>query len=268
MGCDSPRAHGADSPGVGLRIFRESSAVTYLGLAFWAYLLGSLPFGWLLCWWVAGIDLRTVGSGNIGATNASRVLGKTWGSVVLLLDALKGLLPVWLLPLAFELPPETVLHGRVLAGVSAIVGHSFPVWLGFRGGKGVATSLGVALILAPQATLLAAVIFATVMLSTRIVSAGSLAAAVGFALCQWYLLQPQPWSGEKWSLSGFSLGVPLLIVIRHRSNIVRLWRGEEQPWRAGKAPQAPSATDQATPAMSEKTKPQASDGMETGTRGE
>lgn len=242
--------------------------MTYLGLAISAYLLGSIPFGWWLCWWVAGIDLRTVGSGNIGATNASRVLGKTWGSVVLLLDALKGFLPAWLLPVAFDLPSEAQLHGRVLAGVSAIVGHSFPIWLGFRGGKGVATSLGVALLLAPQATLLAAVVFATVMLTTRIVSAGSLAAAFSFALCQWYLLQPQPWSGERWSLSGFSLGVPLLIVIRHRSNIVRLWRGEEQPWRAGQTTQGSSARNHSLSALAETGGSQASPSSEQKTRGE
>uniref|UniRef100_A0A7C4LJK6 Glycerol-3-phosphate acyltransferase n=1 Tax=Schlesneria paludicola TaxID=360056 RepID=A0A7C4LJK6_9PLAN len=204
--------------------------MTTLGIALAGYLAGSIPFGFLIARWVAGIDLRAVGSGNIGATNASRVLGKKWGSLVLALDASKGLLPAWLLPLLFALPPEARLHGGVVAGVSAIVGHSFPIWLGFRGGKGVATSLGVALVLAPWGTLAAAAVFATVFGATRIVSASSLAAAIGFAIFQWFLLQPDPWSAEKWGITAFSLGIPLLIVVRHHSNIARLLRGEEHAW--------------------------------------
>ena len=196
-----------------------------------AYLLGSIPFGLLVCRWVAGVDLRVVGSGNIGATNATRVVGKTWGAVVLLLDALKGLLPTLLLPRLFPTPTDLVEHYSVLAGACAIVGHSFPIWLGFRGGKGVATSLGVAVVLAPWGTLVAFGLFAIVFAATRIVSAASLTAAIGFAVFQWFRLQPDPWSSERWSLTLFCLAVPLLIVVRHRSNIVRLLRGEEHAIR-------------------------------------
>jgi glycerol-3-phosphate acyltransferase PlsY len=197
-----------------------------------AYLVGSIPFGLLVCRWVAGVDLRAVGSGNIGATNATRVVGKTWGAIVLLLDALKGLLPTLLLPLLCNAPAELAGHYSVLAGLCAILGHSFPIWLGFRGGKGVATSLGVIAILAPWGTLVAAGLFVTVFAATRIVSASSLAAAIGFAVFQWFWLQPGPWSAERWSLTLFSLAVPLLIVVRHRSNIVRLLRGEEAAFRS------------------------------------
>lgn len=192
-----------------------------------SYLAGSIPFGQLLARWIAGVDLRATGSGNIGATNASRVLGKKWGAVVLLLDALKGLLPTLFLPRVFGASADSLVHWSVLAGICAIVGHSFPIWLGFRGGKGVATSLGVAAALAPWGTLVAFGVFLAVFAATRIVSASSLVAVIGFAVFQWIQLQPQPWSAAQWSLTLFSLGVPLLIVVRHHQNIARLLRGEE-----------------------------------------
>jgi glycerol-3-phosphate acyltransferase PlsY len=209
----------------------EGVFVTAWLIAGIAYLVGSIPFGLLVCHWIAGVDLRTVGSGNIGATNATRVVGKVWGAVVLLLDALKGLLPTLLLPRVFDAPAELSGHYSVLAGACAILGHSFPIWLGFRGGKGVATSLGAIVILAPWGTVVAAALFAVVFAATRIVSASSLTAAIGFAGFQWFWLQPEPWSTTRWSLTLFSLAAPLLIVVRHRSNIVRLLRGEEQALR-------------------------------------
>jgi glycerol-3-phosphate acyltransferase PlsY len=199
-----------------------------------AYLAGSIPFGQLLARWVAGVDLRAIGSGNIGATNASRVLGKKWGAVVLLLDALKGLLPTLALPLLASGSETMQPHFAVLAGVSAIVGHSFPVWLGFRGGKGVATSLGVALAIAPLGTLVAAGLFLAMFAITRIVSLSSLVAVLGFAVFQWFRLQPEPWSDPLWSQTAFCLGVPLLIVVRHHANIARLLRGEERALKTAK----------------------------------
>jgi len=213
----------------------------WVAMAGLAYLAGSIPFGLWLTWWIAGVDLRSVGSGNIGATNATRVLGGKWGSVVLLLDALKGLLPTLMLPMLFDGSEPLIHHERVLAGVCAILGHSYPIWLGFRGGKGVATSLGAVLILSPWGTLVAAGLFAAAFALTRIVSAGSLLAAVGFAVFQWFALQPDPWSAANWSLTAFSLGVPLLIIVRHRNNIVRLLRGEERGLQGGQdaAPEKP-----------------------------
>jgi acyl phosphate:glycerol-3-phosphate acyltransferase len=205
-----------------------------------SYLAGSIPFGWLTAKWIAGVDLREVGSGNIGATNATRVLGKTWGSIVLLLDALKGLLPTAVWPWLLGVSPEFAKHAMVLCGLVAILGHLYPIWLRFRGGKGVATAAGVVAVLAPIGTLVALAIFLGIYLTTRIVSLGSLAAAIAFAVYQLIALQPQPFGSETWSIALFSVVVPLLIVVRHRSNILRLWRREEPGLQTDSAAMLPS----------------------------
>lgn len=208
-----------------------------------AYLVGSLPFGYLIGRW-RGVDVRSAGSGNIGATNVGRLLGKKWGGLVLLLDGLKGLLPTLLLP---HLVTDIRTHAAVLAGVAAILGHMFPCWLAFRGGKGVATALGVALVLSWQATLIAAVVFLLLFLAFRIVSIGSIFAAVAFAVTQMVRLRPNPFAADRWSLGVFSLAIPALIILRHRSNIVRLVRGEENRFRSkpksgdSTAPEAPAS---------------------------
>ncbi len=198
-----------------------------------AYAVGSLPFGYLTAKTVAGKDIRQHGSGNIGATNVIRVLGVKWGVLVLLLDCLKGLLPVLLLPplVAWAAESPEYNHLKVACGVAAILGHVFPCWLGLRGGKGVATALGVVCVLAPRATLAAIAVFAVCLLAFRIVSLGSLLAAMAFAACQMVLMQPDPFSAENWSLATFSLAIPLLIVYRHRGNLARLLRGEEPRFR-------------------------------------
>jgi len=201
-----------------------------------AYLCGSLPFGLLIARAVAGIDIREKGSGNIGATNVGRVLGAKWGIAALLLDALKGLLPVLLIPRCFA-ESDTGWFDllSVVAGVSTVVGHMFPVWLKFRGGKGVATSLGVVLVLTPVGSLAAFGGFALCMLASRVVALSSIVAAVVFAIGQMFILQPNPFAVEKLPLSVFSLAVPALIVVQHRSNIGRLMRGEEQRFHFGKS---------------------------------
>ena len=198
-----------------------------------AYLVGSIPFGYLTARVVRGIDIRQHGSGNIGATNVGRVLGSRWGIVVLMLDLLKGLLPVWLLPAWSIQPTAEQMHWNVAVGVATIVGHMLPCWLGFRGGKGVATALGVVLFLAPWASLISAGSFAITFAMWRIVSLSSIIAVLAFAAAELTLLWPNPFSGSKWSLTAFSLAVPLLIIIRHRSNIGRLLRGEEPRFRSG-----------------------------------
>lgn len=199
-----------------------------------AYFAGSIPFGLVTARMVAGIDIRKEGSGNIGATNVGRVLGARWGITVLILDALKGLLPVWLVPRLLtpaDAAPDTLLP--VLAGVATVVGHMFPCWLGFRGGKGVATSLGVVLMLGPLASLAALAGFALGMLSTRIVSLSSMLAAGLFAVAQLALLRPVPFHGPSCPLAVFSLAVPALIIIQHRANVRRLLNGTEKKFSFG-----------------------------------
>lgn len=193
-----------------------------------AYLIGSIPFSLLIGRWVGGIDLREHGSRNVGATNVARTLGLKWGLLALLLDALKGLLPVLLLgPLLLDESHPWLGHLRVGCGVAAICGHMFPPWLGFRGGKGVATALGVVCVLGPWATLAAFVAFALTFAVTRYVSLSSILASLTFLVAQFALLGREAFSIRHWSLAAFSLAVPALIIVRHRANLVRLWRGEE-----------------------------------------
>ena len=197
-----------------------------------AYLVGSIPFGFLTAKAVRGIDIRQHGSGNIGATNVGRVLGGRWGIFVLLLDLMKGLAPVlitrWLLR-----GSANATHWEVAAGMAAIAGHMFPCWLWFRGGKGVATAMGVVLCLAPVGSLIAAGTFAVTFAVFWIVSLSSILAALSFAVTELALLYPVPFSADHWSLGAFSVLIPGLIIWRHRSNIGRLLRGEEPRFQRG-----------------------------------
>jgi glycerol-3-phosphate acyltransferase PlsY len=184
-----------------------------------AYLLGSIPFGVVIAR-ARGIDLRTVGSGNIGATNAARALGKKLGAVVLLLDALKGFVPVLLARLLLARAP----YGEWLLAATALLaflGHLFPVFLGFRGGKGVATALGVFLAISPLAALGALVVYAGVYAATRTSSLGSLTAAVAFVPLVYFL------AGRSRVLLALAVLLVLMIIASHRENIRRLLRHEE-----------------------------------------
>lgn len=205
-----------------------SPVVAMLLSALAAYLLGSLPFSLWVAKLGGGIDLRKHGSGNVGATNVARTLGARWGLLALALDIGKGILSVlavhWMIPV----PDEMAVHQRVLLGVMAVVGHMFSPWLKFRGGKGVATALGAVIILAPWPTLFAFLAFFVVFVFTRIVSLCSIVAAITFAAAQLSRQGTELWSQEKWSLGVFSVVVPLLIILRHRANIVRLLKGEEK----------------------------------------
>jgi acyl phosphate:glycerol-3-phosphate acyltransferase len=201
-------------------------------LLFGAYVIGSIPFGFLVGRLFGRIDIREHGSRNIGATNVGRVMGTKWGLLVLVLDLVKGVVPVAVVaPLLLRADAPDVLHWRVAAGVATILGHMFPCWLGFRGGKGVATSLGVVACLAPGATGVAFATFALKFAVSRIVSLASILASLAFALFDLASRFETLASANEWSLTAFSVLVPLLIVVRHRTNIVRLWRGEEPRFR-------------------------------------
>ncbi|MBT8354830.1 MAG: glycerol-3-phosphate 1-O-acyltransferase PlsY [Desulfofustis sp.] len=187
-----------------------------------SYLIGAIPFG-LMIGRLVGIDVRSSGSGNIGATNVTRLAGKKLGVFTLLLDCLKGFLPIYLA--ARILPQES---GReiviLLCGILAVVGHMFPVYLGFKGGKGVATGLGVFLFLSPLAIAFSVVVFAATVAFTGFVSAGSLLASGLFPLWLWVLGEP---TGS--IIAG--LVIAALIWFKHHENIVRLLRGEEKTWK-------------------------------------
>jgi glycerol-3-phosphate acyltransferase PlsY len=179
-----------------------------------AYLLGSIPTGLLLAR-AKGVDIRAVGSGNIGATNVSRTLGKRLGALVLVLDAVKGLAPV-LAARFLRLGDEAM----AAVGLAAILGHVFPVWIRFRGGKGVATALGVFAALSPLPAAAGVLIYLAAVLVTRISSVGSLLGATGLLGAMVIVKEPPP---------TLLLGAAVwaLILIRHRGNIRRLLRREE-----------------------------------------
>jgi glycerol-3-phosphate acyltransferase PlsY len=183
-------------------------------LIFLAYVMGSVPSGYLLGK-ISGIDVRSVGSGNIGATNVARALGKGRGALTLFADAAKGYLPVWV-ALRLEFSATTI----ALVAIAAFLGHLYPLFLNFQGGKGVATALGALLALAPTATLILIVVFAVAVLVSRIVSLGAIAAAIAAPVALWFFSQ---------SLVFVAMGVFLgaVIILRHRGNIRRLLAGTE-----------------------------------------
>jgi acyl phosphate:glycerol-3-phosphate acyltransferase len=204
-----------------------SAALCLAALAAAGYLLGSVPFGYLVGRW-RGVDVLAHGSKNIGATNVGRVLGPRWGVLVFLLDAAKGALPA-LAALAVAsavgaAPPKALGVG---AGVAAFLGHLFPLYLGFKGGKGVATGAGVVAVLLPWETLAALLLWLVVTVTTRYVSLASLLAAL--LLCGLRLAGTPagPWSESEWVLTAFCLVAGGLVVYRHRANLRRLLTGTE-----------------------------------------
>ena len=195
-----------------------------------AYLLGSIPFGYLLVRFLRKEDVRAVGSGNIGATNVARAGGTTLGLLTLLCDTLKGYLSVLI---AAQLAPRTA-HGPSALAVAAVAGHIFPIWLRLRGGKGIATALGVFLALVPMVALSAVAVFALVVALTRYVSLGSIIAAVSIPLFA-ILLEPQR---SPALLAGLSV-IALLTIVKHHANIGRLFRGTENRFGSKKSADTP-----------------------------
>lgn len=207
---------------------------TLIVVAVCSYLLGSIPFGYILVRVFQGIDVRSIGSGNIGATNVARTGGKGLAIATLVLDAFKGWLPVFLvltLPWIQTSGPAQLHTLATFAALIAVLGHMFPVWLGFKGGKGVATGLGVFLALAPSAVLIAVVLFAVIVAFTRYVSLGSILAAAAFPIALWLL------KGDSFPAPALAMcaAVALLVIIRHHQNIGRLLAGTESRFGARKA---------------------------------
>jgi glycerol-3-phosphate acyltransferase PlsY len=186
-----------------------------------AYLLGSIPFGLVLGKLFGRADVRKAGSGNIGATNVTRVAGPLAGILTLLLDAAKGALAI---VLAARLSDQSSTW-MMIAGLCALVGHCFPIWLGFRGGKGVATAAGVFLVLCPPAFLGATILFLLVIAYWRFVSLGSIVAAAAMPLLIYFLWAPH--HAPPYAVTFGSLAAALLIVYKHDANIQRLVQGDE-----------------------------------------
>jgi len=210
-----------------------------------AYLLGSIPFGYLIVRLTEGGDIRATGSGGTGATNVSRRAGKAAGVATLVLDALKGSAAVVVAGWILKVPLLHQYTGRPLeafalsglsfqqaywciwgAAIAAIIGHMFPLWLGFRGGKGVATGVGVFLILAPGAVAFAGLIFILIVLVTRYVSLGSIIAAVTIPLYILLRNRISPSLEFTPEITAATVGA-LLIIFAHRANIRRLMHGNE-----------------------------------------
>jgi len=188
-----------------------------------AYIVGAVPFGYLLVRWKTGRDVRTIGSGNIGATNVVRTTGRALGIVTLLLDIAKGFFAVWL---AARLTNGNLLW-MSMAALAVMAGHAFPVFLKFRGGKAVASFIGAFLYLTPLPLAAVLVVFVVSVAVTRYISVGSVLAAGSFPLAVWIILHPPT------PLLAAALLAGAFIVWRHKSNIERLRAGKEHMFSFG-----------------------------------
>ena len=200
--------------------------LSYALIAVASYLLGSIPTGFLVAR-VKGIDIRKVGSGNIGATNALRVLGKPAGILVLLVDALKGWVAVSVVAMLIveQFSSPDLLGGdrvfaKIVASLFAVLGHNYPCWLGFKGGKGIATSAGVLTALVPWALLIILSVWIVLCVATRYVSIGSLAASATLPFATWL-------TTRDWTLTAVTGAMGVLAIYKHKGNIQRLMNGTE-----------------------------------------
>jgi acyl phosphate:glycerol-3-phosphate acyltransferase len=183
-------------------------------------LIGSIPFGYLVAR-AKGVDIFQAGSGNIGATNVSRVLGRKFGLLVFALDVLKGALPTAAM---HALNPEPAWS--VAAGLAAMLGHLFPLYLRFHGGKGVATGFGVVAVLLPVPAVIAFLVWLAVLAASRYVSLASLVAVIALVTVR-FLGTPSPFSANEMAVSSFCLATAILVIVKHRANIGRLVDGKE-----------------------------------------
>ena len=198
------------------------AVLSYIITGFAAYLLGAIPTGYLVGQ-AKGVDIRTLGSKNMGATNVFRTVGKTLGIVVLLVDALKGWVAV---AVVSQLAPHFISNAasadnlRITAGIGAILGHNYTCWLKFKGGKGIATTAGVMAALVPWALLIVVVIFFVLFAATRYVSVGSMAGAAALPFATWFTTQDA-------GLTIITGALGALAIFKHKKNIQRLMTGTE-----------------------------------------
>jgi len=203
-------------------------ALCLAGMAFVSYLIGAIPSGYLLAK-IKGVDIRKAGSGNIGATNVYRCVGKGWGILTFVLDFLKGYLPAVVFPILIPCPSLGIsgAHLSLICGCMAVVGHNWPVYLGFRGGKGMATGAGALLGFAPLAMLIGAAGWVIFFLASRYVSLASMLAAVLVAAGAWWLYRGQILVPAVLSLMG------AVVIWRHKTNLQRLLAGTEYRFEFG-----------------------------------
>ena len=207
--------------------------ITYITIAVVAYLCGSIPFGYILVKLFLKTDVRQTGSGNIGATNVARTGAKGLAILTLLLDAVKGWIAVLIATLYVQHAHPAGVDVRLMpayAGLFAILGHLYPVWLKFKGGKGVATALGVFVGLAPTPVGMVLGLFALIVLVTHYISLGSILAAAAFPFAVYFVYREQ-FPRVAYGLIG---ACSLLIIWRHRANIQRLLKGTENRFPAAK----------------------------------
>jgi glycerol-3-phosphate acyltransferase PlsY len=202
-----------------------------------AYFAGGIPFGLILARVVKGVDIRTIGSGNIGATNAIRAMGRTWGYAVFALDFLKGLLPVWAIQFLFTSSREDVELLQILVGAAATLGHCYSPYLGFTGGKGVATGCGGILALSWPTFVSGGVVWIVTRLATGYAGLASILMGVAFPVAVAVLH-----GTERRAMLAGAAALALLIVWRHRGNIQRMLDGTEPNARKNRGAPPPAAT--------------------------
>jgi acyl phosphate:glycerol-3-phosphate acyltransferase len=207
-------------------------SITAILTPFAAYLLGSIPCGLLLARLFGGGDVRKAGSGNIGATNVARVVGPLAGILTLVFDTAKGAAAVWL---SGRVTNESATW-MMVAGFAVLLGHCFPVWLKYRGGKGVATALGVFLVLCPLAAVSALLLFLICVAYWRYVSLGSVAAAAAMPLLTYFLWAPH--HAPPIIIDAGTLAIALLVIYKHDGNLQRLVEGTEPRFSLGKKKEA------------------------------
>jgi acyl phosphate:glycerol-3-phosphate acyltransferase len=199
-------------------MFLKATLLTIL-----AYLIGSISTGVVLSKIFGKVNLQEEGSKNIGATNVSRLMGKKWGVVTLIGDMLKGMIPIWIGQWFFNGESETAIFFICLMALAAFLGHIFPIYLGFKGGKGVATAFGIFILIGPKALLIALPLFIAVVYFGKYVSLGSMVAAGVFPMLLIlfnYNIYPVL----------LSLIIATAVIFKHKENIFRLIKGEEKPW--------------------------------------